>query len=57
MVREFMPCIRKSDGAVGLYDFVEGVFYHNEGTGTFVAGPEISGIGSKNFNSNTLKEV
>lgn len=52
-----MPCIRKNDGAVGLYDFVEGVFYHNEGTGTFVAGPEISGMGSKNFNSNALKEV
>lgn len=52
-----MPCIRKNDGTAGLYDFIEGVFYYNGGTGTFVVGPEISGIDSKNFKINTLKEV
>lgn len=38
LVRDFLPCTNPS-GEVGLYDDVNGVFYGNAGTGTFVAGP------------------
>lgn len=40
LVRNFIPCTNPS-GEVGLYDLVNGVFYGNAGTGTFVAGAEI----------------
>ena len=38
------PCIRKSDGAPGMYDIVNDVFYTNSGTGTFTTGPFIDKI-------------
>ena len=37
LVRDFVPCQRDSDGAYGLYDRVEGMFYGNKsGKGAFV---------------------
>lgn len=39
LVRNFIPCYRKSDRAIGLYDTVNGVFYTNAGTGEFIRGP------------------
>lgn len=36
--RNFIPCYRKSDKVAGLFDAVEGTFYPNTGTGTFVIG-------------------
>lgn len=41
---DFVPCRRNSDGAIGLYDVVRGLFRENEstasgGTGPFIAGP------------------
>ena len=41
IIRNFIPCYRKSDGEIGLYDIVNGVFYTNEGTGTFVKGQNV----------------
>lgn len=41
-VRNFVPCYRKSDNVVGLYDIVNGVFYTNAGTGTFYAGEVVA---------------
>lgn len=41
IIRDYVPCYRKSDNAAGLYDLVNGVFYANAGTGEFVVGPEI----------------
>ena len=38
LVRNFVPCYRKSDKIVGLYDLVNGVFYTNAGTGNFAKG-------------------
>lgn len=38
LVRSFVPCYRKSDNIVGLYDLVNGVFYTNAGTGNFAKG-------------------
>ena len=41
LVRDFVPCYRKSDNVIGLYDRVNGKFYENLGTGTFVKGSNI----------------
>ena len=40
LVRDFIPC-QKPDGAIGLWDDVNSVFYGNAGTGTFTAGPVV----------------
>ena len=36
-VRDFVPCLRVANGDFGLYDTVEGKFYANAGTGTFLS--------------------
>ena len=41
LIRDFVPCYRKSDEEVGLYDVVNGNFYGNDGKGKFTAGPKI----------------
>ena len=35
LIRDFIPCYRKFDGKIGLYDTVNNVFYTNAGTGEF----------------------
>ena len=42
LVRNFIPCYRKSDNVIGLYDLVNNVFYTNQGTGTFAKGNNVS---------------
>ena len=37
-VGDFVPCYRKSDGEIGLYDTVSKTFFTNQGTGTFLKG-------------------
>lgn len=39
LVRDMIPCYRKSDNEIGMYDIVNDVFYTNQGTGTFSKGP------------------
>lgn len=46
LVRDFIPC-KNPSGAIGLYDTVNNQFYQNVGSGTFIAGPEISPIEDK----------
>lgn len=41
VIRDFIPCYRKADSVIGLYDVVNGVFYTNSGTGTFLKGSDI----------------
>ena len=41
LVRNFIPCYRKSDNVIGLYDKVEEKFYTNSGTGTFTKGADV----------------
>lgn len=41
LVRNYVPC-RRDDGAVGLYDLVDDVFYSNAGSGAFAAGEFVS---------------
>lgn len=42
LVRDFYPCL-DPDGVACLYDKVNQQYYYNAGTGTFIAGPEITG--------------
>lgn len=39
VIRNFIPCQRKSDNTIGMYDSINNVFYPNAGTGEFIAGP------------------
>lgn len=45
LVRDFKPC-KTVNGVGGLWDEVKSKFYGNKGSGTFIAGPEISEITS-----------
>ncbi len=43
LVRNFVPCYRKNDNSVGLYDTISKQFYTNpEGTGTFGKGNNVN---------------
>lgn len=44
LVASFIPCLDENN-TVCLYDDVSGTFFYNKGTGDFVAGPVIGGIG------------
>ena len=41
LIHNYVPCYRKSDNEVGLYDIIGGQFYSNSGTGDFIAGTNI----------------
>lgn len=41
IVSHCVPCYRKADDVVGLYDIVNDTFYTNAGTGTFAKGPNV----------------
>lgn len=38
LVRDFIPCYRNSDGAVGMFDLVTQTFFTNKGQGEFLYG-------------------
>lgn len=42
VIRNYIPCRRNSDSALGMYDTVTGNFLTNQGTGTFTAGNAVS---------------
>lgn len=59
LVRDFVPCYRKSDNELGLYDLVESKFYVNKGSGDFLkkeptptptAPIEVESVGDKTSN-------
>lgn len=41
VIRDFIPCYRKSDNEIGVYDIVNDLFYTNQGTGEFLKGDDI----------------
>ena len=41
IVREYIPCYRKSDGEIGLYEKYTGQFLTNQGSGTFTKGEDV----------------
>lgn len=55
LVRNFVPCYRKSDSVVGLYDLVNSVFYTNAGTGTFLKGGDIAPYTAERQSINVLE--
>lgn len=38
----FIPCYRKNDGEIGVFDTENSVFYTNAGTGTFTKGADVN---------------
>ena len=42
LVRDLIPCYRKSDGEIGMFDLVSGTFFTNSGTGTFAKGDNVA---------------
>ena len=41
VIADFVPCYRKADDEVGMYEVKSGKFYGNNGTGSFTKGIEI----------------
>lgn len=41
IIRDFIPCYRKSDNVIGMYDVVNNQFYTNNGTGNFEKGIDL----------------
>lgn len=41
LIGDFIPCYRKSDGEIGMYDTVSKSFFTNLGTGTFLKGADV----------------
>lgn len=41
LVRDFVPCYRKSDWVIGMYDLVNDTFYTNSWTWTFIKGGDV----------------
>ncbi len=41
LIRDYVPCYRKSDNVAGLYELVAGVFHTNKGSGSFVVGADV----------------
>ena len=41
IVREYIPCYRKSDGEIGLYEKYTDQFIVNTGSGTFTKGDDV----------------
>ena len=37
-----VPCYRKADGAIGIYDIVTGTFNTNQGSGSFTKGADVN---------------
>ena len=42
LVRDLVPCYRKSDSVIGMYDVVNDVFYTNAGSWTFTKWPDVN---------------
>lgn len=41
LIRYFIPCYRKSDNEIGMYDLVSKQFFTNQGTGAFLKGDNV----------------
>lgn len=41
VIHHYVPCYRKSDEAIGVYDLVDGVFLENSGSGVFAKGEDV----------------
>lgn len=55
LVRHFIPAKRNKDNVIGMFDLIEGKFYINSGTGSFIAGPELGDLSV--IHVNELSEI
>ena len=46
LVRDYVPCYRKSDNTIGLYDLVTKEFFINNGEGVFLKGNDVDNVQS-----------
>lgn len=42
LLLNLVPCYRKSDGVIGMYDTISTAFYTNAGSGTFLKGADVT---------------
>lgn len=50
----FIPCYKKSDNVIGMYETETGAFYTNSGSGTFVKGANVSSVTYRTVLENTI---
>lgn len=53
LIANFIPCYRKSDNIIGMYDTVSNTFFENQGTGSFIKGNDVESL---NVNSVKYKK-
>jgi len=41
VIHDYVPCYRKADGEIGVYDIIDSTFHTNSGTGTLVKGNNV----------------
>lgn len=41
LIKDFIPCYKKINNEIGLYDLVSNTFFTNAGTGEFIAGGDV----------------
>ena len=56
-IYDLVPCYRKSDSVIGMYDLVNDVFYTNAGTGTFTKWSDVNNYYEKEMKNAYIGEV
>lgn len=57
LIRKFIPCYRKSDNVIGLYETINDVFYTNQGTGVFTKGSDVFEVEKVKINAMRLPQA
>ena len=57
LLLDAVPCYRKSDGAIGMYDTVSGKFYTNIGSGSFAKGNNVQSSCAQIYLNEPLRKV
>lgn len=57
LLLDAVPCYRKSDGAIGMYDTVSGKFYTNIGGGSFAKGNNVQSSSATLYLNEPLRKV
>lgn len=52
LMRDFVPCYKKSSGEIGLFDLVSTSFFANEGTSPLIKGDDVNVVdGTRDYNT------
>lgn len=52
-----IPCYRKSNSVIGLYDTISNTFFTNRGTGSFTRGSDMTNVTQIIYNGNELNKL